>query len=42
MRSVLGILLAGRGGVEWLAASVSGDAPGRADALALLRLSLGL
>jgi len=41
-RTVLGLLLATRGCVEWFAASVSGDAPGRADALALLRLSLRL
>ncbi len=41
-RAVLRILLAARGALEWLAATVSGDAPGRADALALLRLSLGL
>ena len=39
-RVALRILLAGRGVREWLDATVSGDAPGRADALALLRLSL--
>jgi len=41
-RAALRILLAARGALEWLEAGVSGDAPGRADALALLRLSLGL
>jgi N-acetylglucosaminyl-diphospho-decaprenol L-rhamnosyltransferase len=40
-RAVLRLILAGRGCVEWLAASVAGDAPGRSDAVALLRLSLG-
>jgi N-acetylglucosaminyl-diphospho-decaprenol L-rhamnosyltransferase len=40
-RAVLRVILAGRGCVEWLAASVAGDAPGRSDAVALLRLSLG-
>jgi hypothetical protein len=41
-RAALLILLAARGALEWLEAAVSGDAPGRADALALIRLSLGL
>ena len=41
-RAALRILLAARGALEWLEAAVSGDAPGRADAVALLRLSLGL
>ena len=41
-RAALRILLAARGALEWLAATVSGDAPGRADAVALLRLSLDL
>jgi GT2 family glycosyltransferase len=39
-RAALRLLLAGRGCADWLAATASGDAPGRADALALLRLSL--
>jgi GT2 family glycosyltransferase len=39
-RAALRILLAARGGVEWLVATVARDAPGRADAVALLRLSL--
>ncbi len=39
-RAMLRVLLAARGGIEWLAATVSGDAPGRAAAVALLRLSL--
>jgi hypothetical protein len=41
-RAALRILLAARGAREWLDATVSGDAPGRADAVALLRLSLEL
>ena len=41
-RAALRILLAARGAREWLDATVSGDAPGRADAVALLRLSLDL
>lgn len=40
-RAALRILLTARGAIEWLRAAVSGDAPGRSDALALLRLSLG-
>jgi GT2 family glycosyltransferase len=39
-RAALRILLAARGALEWLEAAVSGDAPRRADAVALLRLSL--
>ena len=40
-RAALRIHLAARGGAGWLTATVSGDAPGRSDAGALLRLSLG-
>ena len=39
-RAVLRVLLAARGALGWLEASVSGDAPGRSDAALLLRLSL--
>jgi GT2 family glycosyltransferase len=38
-RAALRILLAARGALEWLAATVRNDAPGRAGAVALLRLS---
>jgi len=41
-RTALRLLLAARGALEWLEAALSGDAPGREDALALLRLSLDL
>ena len=41
-RAALRILLAARGARAWLDATVAGDAPGRADAVALLRLSLEL
>jgi GT2 family glycosyltransferase len=41
-RAALRILLAARAALAWLHANVSGDAPGRADAAALLRLSLDL
>jgi hypothetical protein len=41
-RAALRILLAARGARAWLDATVAGDAPGRADAAALLRLSLEL
>ena len=40
-RAALRASLAARGCVQWLAATAAGDAPGRADAAALLRLSLG-
>jgi N-acetylglucosaminyl-diphospho-decaprenol L-rhamnosyltransferase len=40
-RAALRVHLAARGSVQWLAASVAGDEPGRSDAVALLRLSLG-
>jgi len=40
-RAALRIHLAARGGAGWLAATVSGDAPGRSDAGTLLRLALG-
>jgi hypothetical protein len=41
-RAALRVLLASRGSVEWLTATVSGDAPRRSDATDLLRLSLDL
>jgi N-acetylglucosaminyl-diphospho-decaprenol L-rhamnosyltransferase len=40
-QAALRIHLAARGCREWLAATASGDAQGRSDAVALLRLSLG-
>jgi N-acetylglucosaminyl-diphospho-decaprenol L-rhamnosyltransferase len=40
-RTSLRVLLAARAALEWLAAAVRGDAPGRMDAVALLRLSSG-
>ena len=39
-RAALRVLLASRASVDWLAATVSGDDPGRSDAAKLLRLSL--
>jgi len=41
-RAALRMLLAARGARQWLAATVSGDAAGRSDGAALLRLSLEL
>jgi len=41
-RAALRLLLAARGALEWLAATFRGHAPGRADAVALLRLSFDL